>query len=151
MALLTMSVLLLRQAQCVVCLLLAVGSVVLPAATRSDDIVRVGAGSYTTRPLAGTRQPPAGIYRTAALKGPMPTNDWWSSIAWKPFSDAMYPHPLAIRTVPGGLRVFSPGPNITANKAAIFGIMTGETDDFVIGHSQVAKFTESRVDGFSDW
>jgi endoglucanase Acf2 len=81
----------------------------------------------------------------------MPTNDWWSSLAWKPFSDAIYPHPLAIRTVPGGLRVYSPGPNITANKAAIFGIMAGETDDFVIGHSEVAKFSESRVDGFSDW
>jgi endoglucanase Acf2 len=68
-----------------------------------------------------------------------------------PFSDTMYPHPLAIRTVKGGLRVYSPGPNITANSAAIFGIMPGETDDFVIGHSGVAKFSESRVDGFSDW
>src|SRR5262249_62175905 len=64
---------------------------------------------------------------------------------------AMDPPLRAIRTASGGLRVFSPGPTITANKAAIFGIMTGENDDFVIGHSEVAKFSESRVDGFSDW
>jgi endoglucanase Acf2 len=119
--------------------------------SRGDDIVRVGAGSYTTRAPEGTRQPQAEIFRTSSLKGPMPTNDWWSSLAWKPFSDTMYPHPLAIRTIPGGLRVYFPGPNITANSAAIFAFMPGETDDFVIGHSGVAKFTESRVDGFSDW
>jgi endoglucanase Acf2 len=132
-------------------LFLAVGTFFLPAALRGDDLVRVGAGSYTTRAPAGTQHPQAEIFRTGASKGPMPTSDWWSSLAWMPFSDAMYPHPLAIRTVKGGLRVYSPGPNITANNAAIFGIMPGETDDFVIGHSGVAKFSESRVDGFSDW
>ena len=46
----------------------------------------------------------------------MPTNDWWSSLAWKPF--ALFPHPLAVKAEPGGLRVAYPGANITANKAA---------------------------------
>ncbi len=122
-----------------------------PSAARSDEIIYSGAGSYATRAPAGTAQPPAQIFRTDAVTGPIPTNDWWSSLAWKPFSDTTYPHPLAIRTVAKGLRVYYPGPNITANKAAIFGFMADGTDDFVIGHSAVDDFAESRVDGFSDW
>jgi endoglucanase Acf2 len=132
-------------------ILLVLGTGLHTAPASADDIVRIGAGSYTTRAPDGTKQPQKEIFRTAAVQGPMPTNDWWSSLAWKPFSDSMYPHPLASRTVPGGLRVYYPGPNITANSAAIFGFMPGETDDFVIGHSVVPRFEEARVDGFSDW
>ena len=76
---------------------------------RAEDIVPVGSGSYTTKFPAGAKAPPATIYRTANVKGPMPTNDWWSSLAWVPFSDSMYPHPLAMRAVAGGLRVAYPG------------------------------------------
>jgi endoglucanase Acf2 len=117
----------------------------------AEDIVHVGPGSYSTRLPDGAKAPQSAIYRTANVRGPMPTNDWWSSLAWLPLSDVMYPHPLAVRAVGGGLRVYYPGPNITANKSAIFGFMAGESDDFIIGHSAVEKFTEARVDGFSDW
>ena len=118
----------------------------------SEDVVRVGAGSYSTKMPDGAKAPPDTIYRTANVKGPMPTNDWWSSLAWKPLSDAMYPHPLAVRAMPGGLRVAYPGANLTANKSAIFGFMGGDgPDDFIIGHSGVESFAEARVDGFNDW
>src|SRR5688572_6270384 len=92
----------------------------------ADDLVKVGAGSYTTRLPEGAKGPPAAIYRTAKVKGPMPTNDWWSSLAWKSFGDALYPHPLALKAEPGGLRVAYPGANITANKFGIFGSMPGK-------------------------
>jgi endoglucanase Acf2 len=43
-------------------------------------------------------QPPqTKIYKTERVKGPMPTNDWWSSIAWRPYSGALYPHPIAAK------------------------------------------------------
>jgi endoglucanase Acf2 len=113
--------------------------------------VKVGAGSYTTKLPEGAKGPPPTIYRTANVKGPMPTNDWWSSLAWKSFGDALYPHPLALKAEPGGLRVAYPGANITANKSGIFGAMPGKPDDFTIGHSAVAQFPEARVDGYSDW
>ena len=118
---------------------------------QAEDIVRVGKGSYTTKLPAGAKAPQAAIYRTANVKGPMPTNDWWSSLAWKPFGDALFPHPLAVKAEPGGLRVAYPGANITANKSGIFGAMPGKPDDFTIGHSAVAAFPEARVDGYSDW
>ena len=122
-----------------------------PHSLMAEDTVRAGAGSYASRVPEGAKLPPETVWRTANVRGPMPTNDWWSSLAWVPLSDAMYPHPLAVRAVAGGLRVYYPGPNITVNKSAIFGFMAGETDDFVIGHSAVEKFAEARVDGFSDW
>jgi len=87
----------------------------------AQDFAKVGAGSYATRLPAGAKGPPAQILRTAKVKGPMPTNDWWSALAWKPFGEAMFPHPLAIRAMPAGLRVAYP--RITVNNAAIFGSM----------------------------
>jgi endoglucanase Acf2 len=59
--------------------------------------------------------------------------------------------PLALKAEPGGLRVAYPGANITANKSGIFGAMPGKPDDFTIGHSAVAQFSEARADGYSDW
>lgn len=126
--------------------ILASGGVAL-----ADDIVHVGLGSYLGKAPPGAKTPPSAIFRTDKLSGPMPTNDWWSSLAWEPFSHPMYPHPLAVRAVEDGLRVYYPGANITANDAAIFASMPGGTEDFVIGHSATQKFTDARVDGFSDW
>ena len=123
---------------------------------RAADYVRVGAGSYATRAPEGAKRPPALIYRTADPRGgalpPMPSNDWWSSLAWLPFSERQYAHPLAMRAQSNGFRVFYPGPSITANKSAIFGFMPPDgRNDLVIGHSAVAVFAEARVDEFSDW
>ena len=72
------------------------------ASGAEEGIVKAGAGSYTTTLPVGAKGPPAEIFRTAKVKGPMPTNDWWSSLAWVKFSDAMFPHPLAVRAMEGG-------------------------------------------------
>jgi endoglucanase Acf2 len=121
------------------------------AVAAAPSIVPVGAGSYLDGLPDGAKGPPAVVYRTENLQGPMPTSDWWSSLAWVPFSEPMYPHPLAVRAVETGLRVAYPGPGITANHAAIFGFLGGGSDDLVLGHSAVEKFAEARVAGFGDW
>ena len=93
---------------------------------RGDDaggFVPVGAGGYVTALPAGAKGPQAEIFRTPSLTGPMPTNDWWSSLAWMTFSERQYPHPLAVAAEKGGLRVYYPGATITANKDAIFAFM----------------------------
>ncbi|GAA5124173.1 hypothetical protein JIN84_12320 [Luteolibacter yonseiensis] len=117
---------------------------VLPAA----EVVKAGAGSYLNGLPAGVKGPPEMIYKTDEAKGPMPTNDWWSSLAWMPLSDAMFPHPLAVKAVESGLRVWYPGSAIAASEAAIMG---GGGEDLVIGHSAVAEFSEARVADWSDW
>ncbi len=48
--------------------------------------------------------------RTAALRGPVPTNQWWSSLVWKPFSPNLFAHPLGMVCVPEGLAVAYPEP-----------------------------------------
>src|SRR5580704_4889040 len=80
-----------------------------------EPIVRQGAGSYTTRLPPGAKAPPQTINCTEAITGKMPSNKWWSSLAWMKFSERHYPHPLAVEAEAKGLRVFYPGANITAN------------------------------------
>ena len=101
------------------------------------DVVTTGEGSYLRGLPEGAKGPPSTIYKTEEALGPMPSNDWWSSLAWVPLSDVMYAHPLALKAVDGGLRVYYPGANITANNAAIFGFMPGGTDDLVVMFQEV--------------
>lgn len=114
-------------------------------------VIPAGAGSYTTERPVGAKGPPATIYKTDRVRGKMPSNDWWSSLAWASNSFAHYPHPLAVKTEPAGLRLAYPGANIVANVRGIFGLMPGGTDDFTLGHSAQTNFGKPLVDGFSDW
>ncbi len=132
-------------------LLLATVPLIDAGAQTDSAIVRMGAGSFSTRVPAGARSPQSKIYRTAELHGPMPTSDWWSSLAWLPFSEPMYAHPLVLKAQPDGLRVWHPA-KITANKIGLFGVMpAGETADLVLAHAQTNSFPDARVAGFSDW
>lgn len=82
----------------------------------------------------------------------MPTNDWWSSLAWLPLSERQYPHPLGVQAEPEGLRVFHAGARITANKDGVFGFSPGPGGgDLVIGHSHPLRFETAQVEAFSDW
>lgn len=115
-----------------------------------SQVVPVGAGGYTLTPPVNAKGPPVNIYQTVNTKGKMPSNDWWSSLAWTSNRFAHFPHPLAVRTESAGLRVFRPN-QITANKAAIFGSMASGTNDFILGHSEQDRFASPLVDGWSDW
>ncbi len=127
--------------------LLAVG-----ASQGGDGVVKQGSGSYTILLPKGAKTPPRTIYRTDNVKGKMPTNDWWSSVAWMKYSERHYPHPLAVEAGPGGLRICYPGAAITANKTGIFGGMPANTgEDLILGHSCRRNLLTARVDGFSDW
>src|SRR5688500_119726 len=96
-------------------------------ASGADTAESAGAGSYSTVLPPGAAGPQAEIFKTVGVKGKMPTNDWWSSLAWLRFSERQYPHPLAVEARPAGLRVHYPGPSITANRDAIFGFMPADT------------------------
>lgn len=129
----------------------AVLLLLLPCAALRAEVIPAGAGSYTTERPAGTKGPPTTLYKTDRLRGKMPSNDWWSSLAWASNSFAHYPHPLAVKTERAGLRIAYPGANIVANAKGIFGLMPGGTDDFILAHSARTDFPKPLVDGFSDW
>ncbi|WP_025025799.1 glycosyl hydrolase [Caldalkalibacillus mannanilyticus] len=118
--------------------------------------VNVGLGSYSTVKPPGVTDVQEMIYKTSNVRGAMPTNDWWSSTAWMQYSERQYPHPLAVQNQHNGLRVFYPGPTMTANSACICAWMPGLTDpngndDFIIGHTGTSQFSSTNVDGFNDW
>ncbi len=122
-----------------------------PVSTKAfSGEVTQGAGSYSTILPAGAATPQNEIYKTGNVSGPMPTNDWWSSLAWVPYSEAQYPHPLALKNQQNGLRIFNPSGKITVNPGYIAGWMD-DVNDFTIGHSVTASFPDAKVDGFSDW
>lgn len=77
----------------------------------------------------------------------MPTTDWWSSVAWEPFSSNQFPHPLGVRAEKGGLRVSYPGASLHATGKHAFASMQR---DLLIGHSECAEFPDARVDGHDD-
>ncbi|MEK8128741.1 glycosyl hydrolase [Paenibacillus filicis] len=115
------------------------------AGSASAATIHVGAGSYTTTLPAGQIGPQAAISKTANVPGPMPTNDWWSSLAWTPYSDVMFPHPLAVQAKADGLGLGYPVQSASAD--AIFGAYV---NDFTLGHSAQSNFPDARVDGYSD-
>lgn len=114
-------------------------------------IVPVGSGSYTTELPAGVKPPPPTFHLGDTFAGPVPSNDWWSSLVWGEGSFTQFPHPLAVKPEASGLRVGYPGATITANKAAIFGMMPGGADDFILGHSNQTAFSGFKVESASDW
>lgn len=107
-------------------------------------------GGFPDKIPEGVKGPAARPLRGEGLKGPVPTNDWWSSLAWTTYSDRMYPHPLAVQAQRDGLRVWFPD-QVTANKDGIFAAMPGGAEDLVIGHSAADNFPDARPSAHSDW
>jgi len=123
-------------------------SLCIVGASRAGDAVRVGKGSYALAAPPGLKLAPRTICRAPSFRGPMPTNGWWSSLAWERFSSNHFPHPLAMRAEAGGLRVSYPGAEIHATPKHVF---AGLKDELVLGHSASAAFPDARVEAASDW
>ncbi|MFB9725464.1 glycosyl hydrolase [Haloechinothrix salitolerans] len=140
---------------------LATATLVGPAAgTAAADTITVGAGSYSDTRPAGTSGPssntgtPVSPKVTAAVRGePVPTNDWWSSLAFQrydsnPYSTPMYGHPLTYEATAAGLDVGYPTtPNIT-NGGRDYEY--AHQRDLTLGLSGL-NASETKVDGWSDW
>jgi endoglucanase Acf2/chitodextrinase len=125
--------------------------------------VAVGLGSYNTTLPAGGKVPdnstgtPVTPKKTANVTGAMPTNKWWSSLAWQryagnPYSENMYAHPLALRAKAGGLGVSYPtNPTIsTGNPTYIQEYHYSYAEDLMLGVAGL-NAPDAKVDGFSDW
>lgn len=86
--------------------------------TPPTGVVRVGLGSYWPERPAGAAGPsnqagvPVTPLVTADFDGPVPTNDWWSSLVWnyadEPHSTDLYAHPLVLRATATGLQMRYP-------------------------------------------
>jgi endoglucanase Acf2 len=117
------------------------------SAQAASPIVPVGSGSYTTAAPSDLTLPPSTIYRTSNVTGPMPTSDWWTSVAWTQPAYPIYPLPLALQTTTSGIGVDYP--DLEVETAAVH---AGYATDFTLGGS-TGTFPSPNplVDGYSDW
>ncbi len=109
----------LRQMRCIPVLVFVFLAIATFGVNAAETTVKAGLGSYVTELPPNAKEPPAEIYKTENVRGPMPTSDWWSSLAWQKFSDCQFPHPLAVKFSSAGLRIFYPK-NITVGAKGIF-------------------------------
>ncbi|MET0866414.1 MAG: glycosyl hydrolase [Nakamurella sp.] len=131
-------------------------------ATSAAARVQVGAGSYTTDPVGplptgcgDLSTDPRQFLTSNAPTGPIPTNDWWSSLVFKKlncqYSEALQAHPAAYLPNAGGLgfsytttpQLVVPGPGLQEYHYAY-------SQDFTAGVTGLSA-PVVKVDGWSDW
>nr|WP_257579025.1 glycosyl hydrolase [Streptomyces sp. JJ38] len=138
----------------------AIGLAGPAASPAAAAVVPVGSGSYsdtrppgTSGPSDNTGAPVTPKVTPAAADRPVPTNDWWSSLAFQrypdnPYSTPMYGHPLTYQATSAGLDVGYP------TTAAI----TGEGRQYEYAHRRDLtlgvtglKSPDTKADDWSDW
>ncbi|MEC4019654.1 glycosyl hydrolase [Streptomyces sp. H27-D2] len=136
---------------------IGLGPAASPAAAAT---VPVGSGSYSDTRPAGTAGPQnqegapvAPKVTAAAADKPLPTNDWWSSLAFQryagnPYSEAMYGHPLTYKAVSGGLEVGYPTtPAVVGNGRQY---EYAHKRDLTLGLAGLNS-PDAKADSWSDW
>jgi endoglucanase Acf2 len=132
-----------------------------PAATpAAAATITVGAGSYsdtrpsgTTGPTTNTGTPVTPKVTQAAQGKPVPTNDWWSSLAFQrygdnPYSTPMYGHPLTYQAVSGGLEVGYPTSPAIVGDGRQYEYT--HKRDLTLGLSGLNS-PDTKADSWSDW
>jgi endoglucanase Acf2 len=119
--------------------------------TTTGEIIATGAGSYTTTLPDGFNPLPERIFKTADVKGPTVTGQWWSSLLWQEFSNNMFAHPLGMVCTPQGLAISYPGSGLVGGKDAIMGGGVTKEGDFRIELAAGSPFKVAECGGYSDW
>ncbi|GIF01664.1 glycosyl hydrolase [Paractinoplanes rishiriensis] len=130
----------------------------------SAGAATVGAGSYTETLPAGASLPvgcgdlatnPRQFMTANAPAGPVPTNDWWSSLVFKKFdcsySENLHAHPTSYDTTSGGLGFsYNTTPQISGSATGVGEYHYIYQEDFTAG---VAGLNAPRtlVDSWTDW
>ncbi|PFG42621.1 endoglucanase Acf2 [Isoptericola jiangsuensis] len=142
--------------------LLAGGTLVGTAAPASADVVDVGAGSYTTDRVGSAPQgcdaieaDPRAFVTDDAPDTPLPTNDWWSSLAFKvfdcSFSAPLHAHPASYLPSAGGLGVsYTTTPAISGTPTGVAEYHFPYAEDLRAGVVGLDA-PDVKVGGWTDW
>ncbi|MCS0637999.1 glycosyl hydrolase [Streptomyces sp. LP05-1] len=130
------------------------------AAPAAAATVPAGAGSYsdtrppgTSGPTTNTGTPVTPKVTPAAQGKPVPTNDWWSSLAFQrygdnPWSTPMYGHPLTYQATSAGLDIGYPTtPAVTGDGRQY---EFAHKRDLTLGLTGLNS-PDTRADSWSDW
>jgi endoglucanase Acf2 len=116
------------------------------------SVTQVGAGSYATERPDQYEGPPSEAYVTDDVNGPLPTNTWFTDVAWAEFPTNLWSHPLVVD--PGFLSLNvgapqewtmgdgPPGGNVASLPAEF---------DLSITHDGLEEFDDSVLAGWGDW
>lgn len=143
--------------------LLALLAPQLAQAAPMRAVVNVGLGSYNTTLPAGGGVPSnsdgAAVAPkiTSSVTGPIPTNDWWSSLVWQryagnPYGENLYALPLSLKAKNNGMGIsYATNVGISTGSPAYIGeYHYTYTEDFTAGLVGL-NAPNSKVHGFSDW
>ena len=116
----------------------------------------VGAGFYRTQLQDGEVGPanergqPVLPKVTEGFADPPATHDWWSSLIWQyggnPYSQPMFPHPLAMQAEAGGLALSYPDKAVVTAQTYVYPFAR----EVLVGIEGLSA-RDTRVDGYSDW
>ncbi|MES2976932.1 MAG: glycosyl hydrolase [Pseudomonadota bacterium] len=97
-----------KDLHCFLGALMLTAACVVPA--RAQQQVQVGAGKLWLDPKASeTVRPARADYRTAEMaKRAVPTNTWFSSLVYQPWSDVLHAHPLTFKATDKGFEMGLP-------------------------------------------
>lgn len=142
----------------------ATGAVTAGAA--STDIEQIGAGSIARiKPDDGTAAPRE-IFATDDLSAPYPSNDWWTTLLWRPLSENLWVHPLAARVTESGLSLTYPdewqvgdAPYSWGPRTDDFAELTAEPEastdpiapDLTVSHPDIGGDVPAKVADYGDW
>lgn len=122
--------------------------------------IPVGAGSYsdtrpagTSGPTTNTGTPVAPKLTAPARNKPVPTNDWWSSLAFQrygdnPYSTPMYGHPLTYQATAAGLQVGYPTTPTVSGDGRQYEY--AHKADLTLGLTGLNS-PDTKADSWSDW
>ena len=141
---------------------LGLGLLVLSAAScaRIDQVSTPDSETLVTTALPpGAKGPsnnvgtPVAPKKTDNVRGPIPTNDWWSSLVFQrfpdnPYSENMHAHPLAMKAKAGGLGVAYPKTYVITPDQRKYEYTY--TEDFTLGVTGLSS-PDAKLDGYSDW
>ncbi|MEF2277403.1 glycosyl hydrolase [Deinococcus sp. YIM 134068] len=96
---------------------------------------------------------PVAPKRTANVRGPVPTNDWWSSLVFQrypdnPYSENMHAQPLSMRAKASGLGIAYPATHVITPDNRKY--EHTYTEDFTLGVAGLNS-PDAKLDGYSDW
>ncbi|MCH0541679.1 glycoside hydrolase [Streptomyces sp. MUM 203J] len=130
------------------------------AVPASAATVPVGAGSYsdtrppgTSGPATDTGAPVTPKVTPAARSRPVPTNDWWSSLAFQrygdnPHSTPMYGHPLTYQATSAGLDIGYPTTPAVVGDGRQYEY--AHKRDLTLGLTGLDS-PDTKADSWSDW
>ena len=138
---------------------LACASTALPLIHAQDTTHSEDASWYSSLPEGAERPSdstgmPVTPAVTSEFSGPIPTNDWWTSLLWRRYpgstlGQAMFPHPLAFHGSSNGLNVLRPT-HVHQSDVAYFNVIGSAQAALTIGVEGMSV-DEVNVLSESDW